>query len=379
MAIWFENITNPDNEQDFYDSNDEQFDLSQSNGDLTRVSKKTDESIVIKNINLKTLKNILYSNIITFIKDYIGDSDDLQLVIKTQHDIHDMFVQLADEVSDKYNANKGKLKDSTNIKDDYTKRKIITMYKFYASYIVKYDRKIVQWMEDLIKKNLFNDKSNITDINGAYDNIDISNILSLQTHQLTPEYFTLLDNSTKFNKTMGDMFMDSGYVFENLAKASGVFTSMNQMLLMYRRGIIEEIRYQNKDGDKVPKRILIPVGDSEEALKIYELMNLINSTISKIITVDAIRNKFILDYKRKLDSINVTQQEVNRNLEELTKSIKNGDVKSLEDFDKITSKFKRISTSSKDKEKLAEKTAKMASAYKYKIEAILNKDRSKHV
>jgi 2-polyprenyl-3-methyl-5-hydroxy-6-metoxy-1,4-benzoquinol methylase len=104
-------------------------------------------------------------------------------------------------------------------------------------------------MESLIKKGLFNDKSGVNAINGAYNNIDIKNVFQLEIAELTPEYFDILDNDGEFNKSQSDFFKDSGALVDSLGRSSGVFNSLPQMMTTFRQGILEEIKVVDAEGE----------------------------------------------------------------------------------------------------------------------------------
>jgi hypothetical protein len=55
--------------------------------------------------------------------------------------------------------------------------------------------------------------------------------------------------------------------------------------------------------------------------------------------------------------------------------IKKGQINTVGDFNKIQNDFKKYASSEKEKDQLGDRTARMASAYKYKIEAALNNKR----
>lgn len=374
MQVWFNGRLFEDQEQDsdLYEDTPQEIHSDGIDKIHAVAVKKTDPTVVVKRINLR---DKLYSNIINFIQYNIGDVEELDTIKEYQGRIHDTFDLLADEVASEYNAHKGKSKENLKVRDDATKRKINTMYRFFAYYIIKYDKRIVEWMENLIKKGLFNDNSGINALNGAYNNIDIKNIFQLELPQLSPEYFDILDNDGQFNKTQGDFFKDSGALIENLGKSSGVFNSLPQMLTVFRLGIIEDHKVIDSEGKKVSQRISVPVGNTNEMAQVFELMTAIDALINNVINVDAIRNRFIANYSDNLKKLNLNQEQIKAQIDELRNAIKDGKINNVEDFNKIQAKYKNYASTEKEKEELGDRTARMASAYKYKIEAALNNKR----
>jgi hypothetical protein len=59
----------------------------------------------------------------------------------------------------------------------------------------------------------------------------------------------------------------------------------------------------------------------------------------------------------------------------MREGIKNGQINTVEDFNKLQSQFKKYATSDKEKEDIGNRVARMATAYKYKIESVLNNKR----
>lgn len=374
MQVWFNGrlFENQEQDSDLYE--DTPPDLPSDGVDkLGAVKvKKTDPTVVVKRINLR---DKLYANVISFIQYNIGNIDELDSLKEYQGRIHDLFDLLADEVASEYNANKGKSKENLKVRDDSTKRKVNTIYRFFAYYIIKYDKNIVEWMESLIKKGLFNDQSGINGINGAYNNIDIKNVFQLEVAELTPEYFDILDNNGAFNKNQNDFFKDSGALVDSLGRSSGVFNSLPQMMTTFRHGIMEEYYEINAEGKKIPKRISVPIGNTVEMEQIMELMTMVDALINSAINVEAIRNHFIENYSNNLKKLNLNQEQIKEQIDALRTGIKNGQINTVEDFNKIQSNYKKYASTEKEKEELGNRTARMASAYKYKIEAALNNKR----
>jgi hypothetical protein len=374
MQVWFNGrlFENQDTESDMYEDTPQESPI----GDIDKMeqiaAKKVDPSVVVKRINLR---DKLYANVINFIRYNIGDNEDLDTIKEYQGRIYDLFDELADEVSDEYNANKGKSKENSKVRDDAIKRKINTIYRFFAYYIIKYDKNIVEWMESLMKKGLFNDKSGVLAINGAYNNIDIDNVFQLEPSELVPENFYILDKHGEFNKTQDDFFKDSGNLVDSIGRSSGVFNSLPQLLTTFRRGIIEEMKVVNGEGKKTTKTIAVPVGNTVEIKQVVEIMTAIDAIINKTINVESIRNKFINDYSQNLTKLNLNQEQIKERLNSLREGIKNGQINTVSDFNKIQNDFKKYASSEKEKEQLGDRTARMASAYKYKIEATLNNKR----
>lgn len=374
MQVWFNGrlFENQDTESDMYEDTPQESPI----GDIDKMeqiaAKKVDPSVVVKRINLR---DKLYANVINFIRYNIGDSEDLDTIKEYQGRIYDLFDELADEVSDEYNANKGKSKENSKVRDDAIKRKINTIYRFFAYYIIKYDKNIVEWMESLMKKGLFNDKSGVLSINGAYNNIDIDNVFQLEPSELVPENFYILDKHGEFNKTQDDFFKDSGNLVDSIGRSSGVFNSLPQLLTTFRRGIIEEMKVVNGEGKKTTKTIAVPVGNTVEIKQVVEIMTAIDAIINKTINVESIRSKFINDYSQNLTRLNLNQEQIKERLNSLREGIKNGQINTVSDFNKIQNDFKKYASSEKEKEQFGDRTARMASAYKYKIEATLNNKR----
>jgi hypothetical protein len=374
MQVWFNGrlFENQEQDSDLYEDTPQ--DLPSDGVDKlgTVKVKKTDPTVVVKRINLR---DKLYANVISFIQYNIGNIEELDSIKEYQGRIHDLFDLLADEVASEYNANKGKSKENLKVRDDSTKRKVNTIYRFFAYYIIKYDKNIVEWMESLIKKGLFNDQSGINGLNGAYNNIDIKNVFQLEVAELTPEYFDILDNNGAFNKNQNDFFKDSGALVDSLGRSSGVFNTLPQMMTTFRLGIIEEYHEVNAEGKKIPKRIFVPIGNTVEMEQIMELMTMVDALINSAINVEAIRNHFIENYSNNLKKLNLNQEQIKEQIDALRTGIKNGQINTVEDFNKIQSNYKKYASTEKEKEELGNRTARMASAYKYKIEAALNNKR----
>lgn len=374
MQVWFNGrlFENQEQDSDLYEGTPQEIAVDGIDKMHAVAVKKIDPTVVVKRINLR---DKLYANTINFIQYSIGGVEELDTIKEYQGKIHDMFDLLADEVASEYNARKGKTKENLKVRDDATKRKINTMYRFFAYYIIKYDKRIVEWMEELIKKGLFNNNSGINALNGAYNNIDIKNIFQLELAQLSPDYFDILDNNGQFNKTQEDFFKDSAALIDNLGKSSGVFNSLPQMLTVFRHGIIEDHKVINEEGKKVSERIAVPVGNTNEMAQVFELMTAIDALINSVINVDAIRNRFITNYSEDLKKLNLNQEQIKAQIDELRNAIKDGKINTVEDFNKIQGKYKSYASTEKEKEELGNRTARMASAYKYKIEAALNNKR----
>lgn len=379
MRIWFNNRIFESIDQnlnsDPVDTGDESFEpveeLDSESTDMEYVAtRKLDPTIAIKRYNLK---DKLYTNIIEFIKYNIGDTDELDVIRSYQSRIDDLFHELAEDVSSEYNSMKGKNKENSKVRDDSMKRKVLVMYRFFAYYIIKYDKSIVEWMESLVRAGLFNDKSQIKRIDGAYNNIDISNMFQLTQDQYNSENFNILDNNGAFNNTLTDFFNDSGTLVDDIGGKSGVFThGLSQLITFFKNGISEDIR---KPGEDKSSRIEVPVGYSEAISGVIESMTAIDAMINKIIKVDSIRTKFINDYQMNLQKMNLTQEQIKQQVNTMKEGIKNGEINTVEDFNKLQLKHKQYSTSDKQKEELGNKAARMAKAYKYKIEAVLNNQR----
>lgn len=374
MQVWFKGrlFENQEQDSDLYEDTPPELPNDGVDKLGTVAVKKTDPTVVVKRINLR---DKLYANIISFIQYNVGNIEELDSIKEYQGRIHDLFELLADEVASEYNAQKGKSKENLKVRDDATKRKVSAIYRFFAYYIIKYDKNIVEWMESLIKKGLFNDKSGVNALNGAYNNIDIKNVFQLEISELSPEYFDILDNNGAFNKNQGDFFKDSGSLVESLGRSSGLFNSLQQMMTTFRLGILEEHKVIDAEGKKVPKRISVPIGNTVEMEQIMELMTMVDALINKAINVDAIRNNFINNYSENLKKLNLNQEQIKAQIEALRTGIKNGQINTVEDFAKIQNNYKRYASTEKEKEELGNRTARMASAYKYKIEAALNNKR----
>lgn len=374
MQVWFNGrlFENQEQDADLYEDTPPELPSDGVDKLGTVAVKKTDPTVVVKRINLR---DKLYANIINFIQYNVGNIEELDSIKEYQGRIHDLFDLLADEVASEYNAQKGKSKENLKVRDDSTKRKVNTIYRFFAYYIIKYDKKIVEWMESLIKKGLFNDKSGVNAINGAYNNIDIKNVFQLEIAELTPEYFDILDNDGEFNKSQSDFFKDSGALVDSLGRSSGVFNSLPQMMTTFRQGILEEIKVVDAEGKKVSKRIFVPIGNTVEMEQIMELMTMIDALINNAIKVESIRNHFVDNYAENLKKLNLNQEQIKAQIDALRTGIKNGQINTVEDFAKLQSNFKKYASTEKEKEELGNRTARMASAYKYKIEAALNNKR----
>lgn len=367
----YENEDEPKPENsDGIDTSPSEFEAPEVNEDEGHSLKRLDPSIAVK---WRSLDNVLYSNIIEFIKFYVGDVEGVDRIAELQRLIDEQFQNLGHEVSSEYNANKGRFKESSNMRDDTTRRKINIIYRFFAYYIIKYNRDIVNWMESLINTGLFNDKTRIGDINGSYSNIDLSLIFEMENSEFMPQYFFILHRDSSFNKGQADFFKDSGSLIDNLAKGAGVFNNLPVMLSVFKRGIYEE--YKEKETGTV-KRIAIPVGDTEEVKTVIDAMTEIEAIVSKMITVEAIREKFIAKYKDGLVKLNMAQDQIKITLNALRDSIRNGEINTLEDFNKLQQQHKNRSMSDKQKNDLGKTSVRMSKSYGYKLEAILNTLRS---
>lgn len=374
MQVWFNGrlFENQEQDSDLYEDTPQE--KPEANVDKIEqiAAKKVDPSVVVKRINLS---DKLYANIINFIKYNIGDAEELNTIKEYQHRIHDLFDELASEVSEEYNSHKGKSKENSKVRDDAIKRKINTIYRFFSYYIIKYDKNIVEWMESLMKKGLFNDKSGVMAINGAYNNIDIDLVFQLDASELIPENFYILDRDGKFNMNQPEFFKDSGNLIDSIGRSSGVFNSLPQLLTTFRRGIFEEVRIPGEDGKKETKTISVPVGNTVEIKQVIEIMTAIDALVNKMVSVEAIRNKFIQDYTQNLQKLNLDQEQIKTRLNAMREGIKNGQINTVEDFNKLQSQFKKYATSDKEKEDIGNRVARMATAYKYKIESVLNNKR----
>jgi hypothetical protein len=250
------------------------------------------------------------------------------------------------------------------------------MYQFFAYYIIKYNRAIVEWMESLISSGLFNDGSRIKEIDGSYSNIDIKIIFSLEPSEFLPQNFNMLHKDGHFNHTLSDFFKDSGDLMETIARGAGVFNDLPMMLTTFKRGIYEEFKTKDADGNKISKRISVPVGTTKEVAEIVRMMLAIEAITNNLIKVETIREKFMSDYQGRLAKMNFTQDQIKEKMITLRNSIKDGKINTLDDFKKLQSMNKGRVMSDKEKKDLGEISAKMASAYKYKLESILNNRRS---
>jgi hypothetical protein len=373
MKIWFKGLLfeNEDQNSEIYDDATEAPNEEGSNVDQI-VTEKVDPEIAVKRVNLS---DRLYANIIDFIRYNIGDVDQLNTIRENQKRIHDLFEELAHEVSSEYNAHKGREKEKVNVREDSTLRKINSMYRFFAYYIIKYDRQVVDWMEGLIRVGLFNDKSQIKSIDKSYSNVDLSLIFKLEPYELVPQTFYILYNDTIFNKTLDDFFKDSGDLVERLARGPGLFNDLSSMMVAFRSGITAEYYVKDEQGHKVKKRISIPVGNTTETQQIIEAMLAIEAAVNSVINVDVIREKYVNDYKLSLQKLNLTQEQIAGQLKILRDEIKGGKINTVEDFNKIQNQYKKIASSDKEKEELGNRTSRMATAYKYKVESVLNNQR----
>jgi hypothetical protein len=245
------------------------------------------------------------------------------------------------------------------------------MYRFFSYYIVKYDLLITEWMDGMIRAKLFNESSDINKINNTYSNIDLSILLALDDNRLNPTAFDILHKDTVFNKTLDTFFNDAGSVVEDLAKGPGLFTTLRVMMSAFKNGLIVEY-YTTVDGNRVKMSTTIDVGDTRIVSEIINSMNMIESTVNSIISVEAIRAKYIEQYKMNLTKMKLTQEEMAKQMQMLNDSIKNGTINTVDDFNKIQSNYKKNATTDKEKEELGNRTARMAKAYKYKVESVLN-------
>jgi hypothetical protein len=373
MKIWFNGLIfeNEDPNSEIYDDATDAPSEDGANVDQI-VTKKVDPEIAVKRVNLS---DRLYANIIDFIRYNIGEVDQLNTIRENQKRIHDLFEELAHEVSSEYNAHKGREKEKVNVREDSTLRKINSMYRFFAYYVIKYDRQVVDWMEGLIRVGLFNDKSQIKTIDKSYSNIDLSLIFKLEPYELVPQSFYILHKDTIFNKTLDDFFKDSGDLVERLARGPGLFNDLSSMMVAFRSGITAEYYVKDEQGNKVKKRIAVPVGNTTETQQIIEAMLAIEAAVNSVINVDVIREKYVNDYKLSLQKLNLTQEQIAGQLKILRDEIKGGKINTVEDFNKIQNQYKKIASSDKEKEELGNRTSRMATAYKYKVESVLNNQR----
>ena len=373
MKIWFNGLIfeNEDPNSEIYDDSTDAPSEDGANVDQI-VTKKVDPEIAVKRVNLS---DRLYANIIDFIRYNIGEVDQLNTIRENQKRIHDLFEELAHEVSSEYNAHKGREKETVNVREDSTLRKINSMYRFFAYYVIKYDRQVVDWMEGLIRVGLFNDKSQIKTIDKSYSNIDLSLIFKLEPYELVPQSFYILHKDTIFNKTLDDFFKDSGDLVERLARGPGLFNDLSSMMVAFRSGITAEYYVKDEQGNKVKKRIAVPVGNTTETQQIIEAMLAIEAAVNSVINVDVIREKYVNDYKLSLQKLNLTQEQIAGQLKILRDEIKGGKINTVEDFNKIQNQYKKIASSDKEKEELGNRTSRMATAYKYKVESVLNNQR----
>lgn len=357
------------------DEEDEEVETPVDAGFSTAISRKTDPNVVVKRLKLH---DKLYANIIDFIVANIGDVDELDNIRKSQQRIHDLFAEVELDVASEYNLLRRTNKDKLNIRTDSTMRKVNSMYRFFAYYLIKYDRYIVEWMEGMIKAKLFNDKSDIKSLNGAYSNIDLDLIDDIPTSELNAESFDILHRDSVFNRTLTNFFKDAGTLFDSLAGGAGLFNDMTAMMTAFKYGIMTEYKVPNEDGKEVKQTKMIPIEKTSEINEVMQLMLSIAATINSIVTVEAIRTKYIADYKLKLEKMNLTQAQISQNLNELASAIRGGTINSVEDFGKLLAKFKAVTTSDKEKENLGKITADMAKAYKYKIESLINRTRGQN-
>jgi len=338
----------------------------------TAISRKLDPKIAIKRVDLN---DKLYANVIEFIITNIGNIDSLNSIREAQQKIHDLFTEIAIDVATEYNQLRRTGKEKLSIRNDSTLRKINAMYRFFAYYIMKYDRHIVEWMESQIKAKLFNDKSDIKSINNTYSNIDISIVEDIPVSELNSASFDILERDTLFNRSLQNFFADSDSLFDSLAGGPGLFNDLTSMMVAFKYGIVAEYKTANEAGKEIKQQKMIPVSKTEEMTQLIETMMWIEASINSIITVESIREKYIKDYKMKLEKMDLTQEQITQNLNELSNAIKNGQINTVEDMNKLKSKFRDVSTSDKEKENLGKVSADMAKAYKYKIEAVLNRTR----
>lgn len=370
MSIWFKkNLLESEEDSEIFSNDPVSPDAIP---ETPAAPHKVDPNVVVKRINLS---DKLYANIIDFITYNIGNIDQITEIKEYQTKIHSLFDELAYEVSTEYNDAKGKGKTKINAREDSTLRKVNTIYRFFAYYIIKYDKQIVEWMDNLIKNGLFNDKSGIADINRSYNNIDIGFVFKLEPYELVPQNFYILNKDGAFNKTLSDFFSDSGDLVEHLARGPGLFNELSSMMVAFRTGISVDYNETAPDGKAIKHKLSIPVGNTEEIKEVIALMTRIDAIINQIISVDAIRNKFISDYKANLEKLNINQNQISEKLKKMTDAIKDGKINSVDDFKKLQSDYKRFSSTEKEKQELGERSARMATAYKYKIESILNNNR----
>ena len=356
---------------DDYPVEEEDQDESESDFSFIELEKtrKLNPHIVVKGI---APSKVIYANIISFITDNIGDVDGVTVIREQILRIHALFDELAKDVSTEYNLNKSKDKEGKlSVREDSTMRKIASMYRFFSYYIVKYDLLITEWMDSMIRAKLFNESSDINKINNTYSNIDLSILLALDDNRLNPTAFDILHKDTVFNKTLDTFFNDAGSVVEDLAKGPGLFTTLRVMMSAFKNGLIVEY-YTTVDGNRVKMSTTIDVGDTRIVSEIINSMNMIESTVNSIISVEAIRTKYIEQYKMNLTKMKLTQEEMSKQMQMLNDSIKNGTINTVDDFNKIQSNYKKNATTDKEKEELGNRTARMAKAYKYKVESVLN-------
>lgn len=371
MRIWFNNLFENEEAQspeDLYDSTGDTSDGAENFSQV--ITRKVDPGIAIKRVKLN---DRLYVNIIDFIKYNIGDVEELNTILEHQKRIFDTFDDLARNVSDEYNANKGKqTKEKVSLREDATLSKVNAMFRFFAYYIMKYDRDVVTWMEGLISKGLFNDKSAINSLNGAYSNVDIKLTFQLEPYELTPEGFYILHRDSVFNKNLPDFFKDSGDVVETVAVGRGLFPDLATMMTAFRVGLPSEYTVQGENGKPVKKRVMIPVGNTPEMNQVIGSMLEIESIVNRLVKVNSIREKYIADYKNSLTKFNLTQEQISEKLKQARDSIAGGNINNVEDLNKLQSEYKKIASTDKEKDELGKRTARMATAYKYKIESVLN-------
>lgn len=321
-------------------------------------SRSTDPSIVVKKVNLK---DKLFTNILSFIELNLGKIPEMNKIVELQHKIFDDMKELAFDCSVRYNNAVGRDKDAENInsKSDSTFRRVDVLYRFISYYIIKYDKQITEWYSDILNKNLFNNESQVKNIEGAYSGIYPDALYSY----IGEDYFNLFDESdSKFNNTHTAMFDDASFQAQEVGKSAGLSNGLDDVVHLYARGV----PIKKKDGGN----IYVLVGRTPLAKDIVESLKKINDVINSVVKVESFKKHYIEKFRRDMVNMNLTHDIINKHVKELENGLRNGSINKLSDFNKLLSQYKQSAMSSGDAEKLGQRVNTMDKAYKLKLNKI---------
>lgn len=342
-------VNSNDQEGEITDISDMEFEVK---------SRSTDPSIVVKKVNLK---DKLFTNILSFIELNLGKIPEMNKIVELQHKIFDDMKELAFDCSVRYNNAVGRDKDAENInsKSDSTFRRVDVLYRFISYYIIKYDKQITEWYSDILNKNLFNNESQVKNIEGAYSGIYPDALYSY----IGEDYFNLFDESdSKFNNTHTAMFDDASFQAQEVGKSAGLSNGLDDVVHLYTRGV----PIKKKDGGN----IYVLVGRTPLAKDIVESLKKINDVINSVVKVESFKKHYIEKFRRDMVNMNLTHDIINKHVKELENGLRNGSINKLSDFNKLLSQYKQSAMSSGDAEKLGQRVNTMDKAYKLKLNKI---------